>query len=617
MALKDLLTDLGSFYKDNPYAAKYKSKAGPTYAQKYGFNQRSLKYGNDRPADGSSRQPFVITPLPDINSDSTAKTGLMGGIRRQIVNRAQDLKRITKFLLTPKGLLFIGKQQILATQNPIVPGRPNRSGQLKGFYNPLTTLVQVAASGTGLHLEKQGLLPIGLQDNQVKYETVYTQLDKDREGRLYNLYKYKIAKDKIEVSSKAVLEKTGISTDSLNLIEYNGGPGVLKTIIRATNHGVYNGSGLGDSIYTWNQKDFNNVIPASQNGYKKTILTDFRSRIAASAINRTTGVFGENTVDYTLDKVNKITRVGLGDPGRRARNRSILYRGDFESVDKVAAMPLYKGSIAAEDGYTRDFIRFRFEVLDNDTGTPTNIHFRAFLGAITDNFTGKWGSTNYVGRGDSFHNYEGFTRSISLSFTVHPQTRDEMAAMYQKLTYLASTLAPDYSSTGGYMRGNIVRLVVGSYLYRIPGFITSLTYTVPEDASWEIAYNEPEKGTESDQLETPRHFNVQLNFTPIHDFAPQLMDGTRKYALFTPDQVNSAQPNPYLPEEGKESIIQDTAIEAEDELKRALNVPLPPMKSKGVDIGLLVDPSLGTRRDPGLNLNGGRQPTFIKPLNLP
>ena len=563
MALKDLLTDLGSFYKDNPYAAKYKSKAGPTYAQKYGFNQRSLKYGNDRPADGSSRQPFVITPLPDINSDSTAKTGIIGGIRRQIVNRAQDLKRITKFLLTPKGLLFIGKQELLATQNPIVPGRPNRSGQLKGFYNPLSTLVQVAASGTGLHLEKQGLLPIGLQDNQVKYETVYTDLDKDKEGRLYNLYKYKIAKDIIQPSSKAVLEKTGISTDSLNLIEYNGGPGVLKTIIRATNHGVYNGSGLGDSMYTWNQKDFNNVVPASQNGKLPTILSDFRRSIRVVQENKTTGVFGENAVNYSSVKVNKIQRVGLGDPGRRSRNRSNLYKSDLESVDKVAAMPLYRGPIAPKDGKTRDFIRFRFEVLDNDTGTPTNIHFRAFLGAITDNYGGSWGSTKYVGRGDSFYNYEGFTRSISLSFKVHPQTRDEMAAMYQKLTYLASTLAPDYSSNGGYMRGNIVKLVVGSYLYRIPGFITSLTYSVPEDGSWEIAYNEPEKGTESDQLETPRHFDVQLNFTPIHDFAPQLTNGTRKYALFTPDQVNSGQRNPYLPEKANESIIYANAADAE------------------------------------------------------
>jgi len=611
MALKDLLTDLGSFYENNPFAAKYKTKAGPTYAQKYGFNQRSLKFTNDRPGNANSRQPFITSNIPDVNSNPQAGTGLIGGIQRQVENRLQDLSRISQFLTTPKGLLFIGKQEILSAQNPIVPGRPNRTDPTKGRYNPLSTLVQVAASGTGLHLEKQGLVPIALQDNQVKYEKVYLKLDKEDKGRLSNLYRYKIAKEELKKADQATLKLTGISLNENYLIEYQGGPGISKTIIRATNHGVYNGSGLGDSIYTWNQKDFNNVIPASKNNSGPTILPDFRSSIAATTVNKTAGIFGENTVDYSSAKVNKITRVGLGDPGRRARNRSNLYRGDFESVDKVAAMPLYKGPIAAEDGYTRDFIRFRFEVLDNDEDTNTNIHFRAFLGAITDNFGGDWNPTRFVGRADNLYSYTGFTRTISLSFTVHPQTRDEMKAMYQKLTYLASTLAPDYSSNGGYMRGNIVRLVVGSYLYRIPGFITSLTYTVPENASWEIAYNEPEKGTESDQLEAPRHFDVQLSFTPIHDFAPQLMDGTRKYALFTPpDQANSGQPNPYLPTKDGTSVISADADLAENVLNKALNAPPPTVKSKEVDFGL------DNQKDPGLNLNGGRQPTFIKPLNL-
>jgi hypothetical protein len=48
-------------------------------------------------------------------------------------------------------------------------------------------------------------------------------------------------------------------------------------------------------------------------------------------------------------------------------------------------------------------------------------------------------------------------------------------------------------------------------------------------------------------MEVPRHFDVSLQFTPIHNFAPQLMDGTREYALFTPDQANALQKNRYLP----------------------------------------------------------------------
>ena len=50
--------------------------------------------------------------------------------------------------------------------------------------------------------------------------------------------------------------------------------------------------------------------------------------------------------------------------------------------------------------------------------------------------------------------------------------------MYRKLNYLASTLAPDYTDAG-FMRGNIVRLTLGGYLYEQAGFISSLNYEVP------------------------------------------------------------------------------------------------------------------------------------------
>ena len=63
MALKDLITDLGSFYENNPFAAKYKSKAGPTYAQKSGFNQRSFKYGDDRPPNSFDSKTSYISNL--------------------------------------------------------------------------------------------------------------------------------------------------------------------------------------------------------------------------------------------------------------------------------------------------------------------------------------------------------------------------------------------------------------------------------------------------------------------------------------------------------------------------------------------------------------------------
>jgi hypothetical protein len=564
MALKDLITDLGTFYESNPFAAKYKSKAGPTYAQKYGFNQRSLTFGDDRPAGASSNQPFIKSPLPDVNSDPTSATGLLAGITREVSSRAKDLTRISKFLLSPKGLQFIAKQELLSTQNPIVPGKPNRSTPLKGFYNPLSTLAQVAASGTGIHLERQGLLP-GL-DSADKYEKVYLTLsNEEKSNRLENLYLTKVVGSTI---GGVRIRSTGISTDKNLLLSYLGGSGITKTNIHFADNRVYGLSNTeGRGVFTYTQAQLENQISRGSTPTGLDIGQDFRrniKRIPGNAKQKHTGLFGEGaTRDYLDVRVNKITRVGIGDPGKRTRDRSHLYKTDFDTIDKVAALPLYKGSVADLKSHSRDFIRFRFEVLDNEAeNNATYVHFRAFLGAINDNYSGAWDSTQFVGRGDKFYNYTGFSRDISLSFTVHPQSREEMKA-----------LTPDYSGEGGYMKGNITKLTVGSYFYRIPGFITSLTYTVPENASWEIAFDQPEGGNEVDQLEVPRHFEVQVAFTPIHNFAPQLMDGTRKYALFTPDQVNSKQNNPYL----KGNVVESSATKANEAVDSIKTSPPTPV----------------------------------------
>mgnify|MGYP003662922386 FL=1 len=569
MALKDLVTDLGSFYENNPFAAKFKTKAGPTYAQKSGFNQRSFRYGDDRPDGGSSKQPFIKSILPDVNSDPTSATGLLAGLTRQVTARVDDLERIGRFLITPKGLQFIAKQNILSAQNPIVPGKPNRFKPLRGFYNPLNTLAQVAASGTGLHLEKQGLLPIGFNDEEVKYEKAYKQSSQQnltyKQSSQQNPTTIKLGGNRLALLQNLTATGTplGKSNDTSgvsynvgnSIISYNGGPGILTTNIRYADNSVYQGSAINKSattnsgLSTYTLKQLNEQKSVWNTSSPTNLITgDFRGNIPYKTENATIGVFDKNVVNYLTGSINKIQRVGLGDPGKKSRDRSHLYKTDSGTVDKINALPLYTGGVADLKSHSRDFIRFRFEVIDNNkSSSSTYVHFRAFLGEITDTFGGTWNPTNFVGRGDSFYNYTGFTRGISLSFKVHPQSRDEMKAIYQKLTYLASTLAPDYSGDGGYMKGNITKLTIGSYFYRIPGFISNLTYTVPEDAAWEIAFDSPEQGNEIDQMEVPKHFNVSLQFTPIHNFAPQLMDGTREYALFTPDQKNKAQKNRYLP----------------------------------------------------------------------
>jgi len=98
--------------------------------------------------------------------------------------------------------------------------------------------------------------------------------------------------------------------------------------------------------------------------------------------------------------------------------------------------------------------------------------------------------------------------------------------MYKKLNYLASTLAPDYSSNG-FMRGNLVQLTIGGYLYEQPGIITNLTYDIQEDTPWEIGIGTAERSEDGTVKELPHIVRVTgFSFIPIQQFIPRKQELT-------------------------------------------------------------------------------------------
>jgi hypothetical protein len=146
---------------------------------------------------------------------------------------------------------------------------------------------------------------------------------------------------------------------------------------------------------------------------------------------------------------------------------------------------------------------------------------------MSDTYGATWSGFNYLGRSEQFYNYGGFTRNVSLSWTVAAQSKQELIPMYKKLNYLASSLTGDYSPNG-YMRGNLVQLTIGGYLYEQPGIITSLTYDVPTESPWEIGigtgFNASGDTIQGDSSvkELPHIIRVTgFNFIPIQNFIPQ------------------------------------------------------------------------------------------------
>jgi len=204
--------------------------------------------------------------------------------------------------------------------------------------------------------------------------------------------------------------------------------------------------------------------------------------------------------------------------------------GRVSVVDHINFQPLYKSSDVRTDDFVakNDLIKFRIGAILRDS-EKIYMHFRAFINNFSDKYGAKWNGTKYMGRGEEFYKYDGFSRQISLAYTVAAQSKPELMAQYKKLNFLASTLAPDYGGSG-YMGGVLTTLTLGGWCYELPGVINSLDLSIPAESPWEIAIpateGDADKGNPiySDKTvkEMPHICNVSMDFTPIHTFRPEL-----------------------------------------------------------------------------------------------
>jgi hypothetical protein len=61
------------------------------------------------------------------------------------------------------------------------------------------------------------------------------------------------------------------------------------------------------------------------------------------------------------------------------------------------------------------------------------------------------------------------------------------------------------------MRASLIKLTIGDYLYRVPGFLESVNVTIAQDSTWEI----------DDGSQLPHYVDVAISFKPILAQLPQ------------------------------------------------------------------------------------------------
>jgi hypothetical protein len=254
-------------------------------------------------------------------------------------------------------------------------------------------------------------------------------------------------------------------------------------------------------------------------------IGDFRASLRGLLNGKSTIM--SNSPDYKNENFEIRTNIGgtatKQGPGFKSSLKNLIsYTSGSRigPIDRINALPIYRSDAVDTSQPVNDLVKFRIAAIDTQNPTLKNfIHFRAFLDSFSDTYNADWGTVNYLGRGEDFYTYKGFSRGIAMGWTVAAQSKEEIMIMYKKLNYLASTLAPSYTSKG-YMAGNLVQLTVGGYLYEQVGFISGLTYDVPMESPWEIGIND-EGDSDSSVKEVPHIIKVTgFNFIPIQSFIP-------------------------------------------------------------------------------------------------
>lgn len=188
--------------------------------------------------------------------------------------------------------------------------------------------------------------------------------------------------------------------------------------------------------------------------------------------------------------------------------------GQVGTVDLINATGIFTSQTQADTDPAKDLVPFTFKILKiSSQGAFEDvsvIKVRPFITSFSDNNTGTWNGTSYVGRGENFYVFQNHSRNLGFSFKLAAFSEAELIPMYEKVNLLISTTAPSYSSAG-LMRGTVVKLTFGNYLVDTPVIMNSVNVSIETDVPWDI--------TPSRIL--PSVLTVSVQATVLHTFTPQ------------------------------------------------------------------------------------------------
>jgi len=520
----------------------------PSYIDKI-YSQFNLQDDSFNPLPPFFSQPFVLRGIQRKRKKEPQKWGfgvpeslVTGGIdliRGGVVSSTEraliDVYRIGRFILSPKGLVW-----------SVLQFGMQRTNAYNKLWTPINLLAAVGGQHIGFKPQRHGLLPIETSLDTDTYQNILT-----------GGYKTKLESFR---SNSDVLFQLGNKSNKVLLNSQNGGPesvyGIgISTTNTSTNTFSNIGQDYGNKEAKYNQK-FNPIFETTElplpnidgltsvtlntprdttkdfeNTYEKSIPTTDNEKKKFGLANKqydegktpATGyekLFeGDNFASKKLKTVASDEVLNYDDIRNFAENGPGSFN-DFRTKKSEASKKTLKDNITNynDNYYTDKNIEKRIGLGKSDTsiGISTTgdgnldliklsfttsgriIQFRGTVNSISETFTPNWTEIKYSGRAENAYIYDTFSRELTFGFRVFAYSVGELKPMWQKLNELGKMTMPTYltGNAGNGYRGNITNFTLGTMYEKFPALISNLTYTVPDDFTWEIGLNEGSAGNE-------------------------------------------------------------------------------------------------------------------------
>lgn len=397
-------------------------------------------------------------------------------------------KMIAKKLDTPEGALFLAKEGILKSMNPVLgmgklynPASalsppPFAAGEVTDFLeSPVASANQTEniirredrllalAEGRFTDVNKLGTMDVNIQVNQLRYSDGKTIALKNAEN---NLFSPEQPSDKFEYLDNTNWQdggRNGRKRVKKNNVEYDV-PDITK---------MFDQKSKGPSFLDGNEKGALFFKPRTQS----------RSRIEI----------------------------------------------ELDSQDWVNNQDTFFSQQDFENGYSEE------DFLDGDLYVPfyfidlrkpdRKVLFRAFLDNFTESIAPKWQQEEYFGRIDPVAMYKNTTRTINVSFKIMPLSPPGFSAMWRKINHFAKMCYPSFRN-GAITRSPVIRMRIGDVIADaggngLPGFIDKLELNY-SNSPWEIQSFAPNPNIELGKA--PMKIEVSMTFVVIHEQNPSLDD---------------------------------------------------------------------------------------------